>query len=215
MCRPWVRFTVPEELAGTSPPCGTQSPLLTSIICAMRAAHSTVLRLSSSDCSRSSLPERTLRRAALLLLDTLGICAAATSLEPGAPARRVAARLFGATDDRYAARILFDGQQVSLAGAVFASATQIDNLDGHDGYQPTKGHIGVVAVPTLAALAEHRPDLTGPRRSRPSSWATRPPAAPGSLCTPRPGLSRLGSLEPARGSRHGGPVATHERRSAA
>ncbi len=109
-----------------------------------------------------ALPERTAQRAALLLLDTLGICAAAASLEPGVLARRVAARLFGATDDRYAARILFDRQRVSLAGAVFASATQIDNLDGHDGYQPTKGHIGVVAVPTLAALAEHRPDLTGP-----------------------------------------------------
>jgi 2-methylcitrate dehydratase PrpD len=42
------------------------------------------------------------------------------------------------------------------------AATQIDNLDGHDGYSPTKGHIGVAVVPALAALAESRPDLSGP-----------------------------------------------------
>lgn len=108
-----------------------------------------------------ALPESVRRHATLLLLDTIGICAASASIEAGVVARRVAGCLYGATEERYAARILFDGTRVSLAGAVFASSTQIDNLDGHDGYQPTKGHIGVVAVPALAALAEQRPELTG------------------------------------------------------
>ncbi|TIU85749.1 MAG: MmgE/PrpD family protein, partial [Mesorhizobium sp.] len=48
------------------------------------------------------------------------------------------------------------------AGAAFAAATQTDNLDGHDGYPPTKGHIGVAVIPALLALAEEKPELTGP-----------------------------------------------------
>ncbi|MFO1060443.1 MAG: MmgE/PrpD family protein [Dongiaceae bacterium] len=107
-------------------------------------------------------PESARRRAALLLLDTLGICAAAGPMAAGVIARGAATRLYAAGGEADAARMLFDGRRVSLAGAVFAAATQLDNLDGHDGYNPTKGHIGVVVVPTLAALAEHRPDLSGP-----------------------------------------------------
>ncbi|HEX4768994.1 MAG TPA: MmgE/PrpD family protein [Lichenihabitans sp.] len=113
------------------------------------------------DFRPEDFPEMARHRAALLLLDTLGICAAAARMEASVLARRAAMLLHGAGDERYAARMLFDGRRASLAGAAFASATQIDNLDGHDGYNPTKGHIGVVALPTLAALAEHRPDLTG------------------------------------------------------
>jgi len=67
------------------------------------------------------------------------------------PARARAA-LHGAGSGLPATRMLFDGRSVSLAGTVFAAATQIDKLDGHDSYGPTKGHLGVVAVPTLAAL---------------------------------------------------------------
>jgi 2-methylcitrate dehydratase PrpD len=107
-------------------------------------------------------PDSARRRAALLLLDTLGICAAAAPMEAGAIARGIATRLYAAGAASDAACLLFDGRKASLAGAVFAAATQLDNLDGHDGYNPTKGHIGVVVVPALAALAEHRPDLSGP-----------------------------------------------------
>lgn len=48
------------------------------------------------------------------------------------------------------------------AGSAYAAATQTDNLDGHDGYNPTKGHIGVAVVPALCALAETVPDFSGP-----------------------------------------------------
>ncbi len=108
------------------------------------------------------IPPRALERAELLLLDTLGVCAAAAPIEAGRIGREVAGLVFAAGDDRHAARLLFDGSRVSLAGALYAAATQTDNLDGHDGYYPTKGHIGVVAAPALAILAQHRPDLTGP-----------------------------------------------------
>ena len=106
-------------------------------------------------------PEAVLMRARYLLLDTLGVAIAAAPMEAGRIARDAAPMLYGTDDARYRARMLFDGRQASLAGAAFAVATQIDNLDGHDGYSPTKGHIGVAVVPALAALAEQRPDLGG------------------------------------------------------
>jgi 2-methylcitrate dehydratase PrpD len=49
-----------------------------------------------------------------------------------------------------------------MAGAVYAAATQTDNLDGHDGFNPAKGHVGVAVIPALAALAERLPGLSGP-----------------------------------------------------
>lgn len=108
------------------------------------------------------IPASARDRAALMLLDTLGICAAAAPMEAGVLGRKLAVLLHASNDPDHSARMLFDGRSVSLAGAAFAAATQIDNLDGHDGYNPTLGHIGVVAAPTLAVLAQHQPDMTGP-----------------------------------------------------
>jgi 2-methylcitrate dehydratase PrpD len=110
----------------------------------------------------SEFPETAREAAALQFLDTMGILVASGPMAAGVIARDVAALLYSAGPGGPSARMLFDGRSVSLAGAAFAAATQTDNLDGHDGYQPTKGHIGVVAVPGLAALAEGLEDLTGP-----------------------------------------------------
>lgn len=107
------------------------------------------------------IPDLVLDTARLLLLDTLGICIAAAPMRAGELARETAVRLYGAQAAQDQARILFDGRRVSTAGAAFAAATQIDNLDGHDGYNPTKGHIGVAVAPSLVALSEHVPDLSG------------------------------------------------------
>lgn len=107
------------------------------------------------------IPESTLQRAALLLLDTLGICVAAAPMEAGRKGRELATRLYASTDPASQARMLFDGRPVSVAGALYAAANQTDNLDGHDGYNPTKGHIGVVAAPALAILAQSLPSLKG------------------------------------------------------
>ncbi len=110
---------------------------------------------------REDIPPATRAWAKWLLLDTLGVAAAASRLDAGAIARRTAKELYGAPADGPAARILFDGTRVSSAGAGFAGATQIDNLDAHDGYSPVKGHIGVALVPALCALAEAR-RIAGP-----------------------------------------------------
>ena len=110
----------------------------------------------------SVFPAPVLEQASYLLLDTIGIAIAAGPMEAGRIARDTATLLYGSADPQHSARMLFDGRHASIAGAAYAVATQIDNLDGHDGYSPTKGHIGVAVVPALAALAEAKPDLTGP-----------------------------------------------------
>jgi 2-methylcitrate dehydratase PrpD len=106
------------------------------------------------------IPESALERAALLLIDTLGVAAGAAGMEAGRIARDHAFHFHGAGAPEHAARMLFDGRHASIPGAAFAAATQIDNLDAHDGYNPTKGHIGCAVVPALFAFAETRPDLT-------------------------------------------------------
>lgn len=107
------------------------------------------------------IPQATLERVALLLLDTLGIAIAAHPMEAGVLARETAFRLYGAGHEADKAWMMLDGRSASLAGAAFATASQTDNLDGHDGFNPTKGHIGVAVVPALISLAQHLPTLSG------------------------------------------------------
>ena len=107
-------------------------------------------------------PDTALNMAALLLIDTLGVGAGAHRLEPSRIARAFAYDFHASAHPDNSARLLFDGRRVAIPGAAFATATQIDNLDGHDGYNPTKGHIGCAVVPTLLAFADAHPELTGP-----------------------------------------------------
>lgn len=106
-------------------------------------------------------PDEVLDAAALMTLDTLGITIGAGPMQAGRIARDATVALYASEVPESSARMLFDGRRVSLAGAGFAAATQTDNLDGHDGYNPTKGHIGVAVVPALAALAETVADFSG------------------------------------------------------
>jgi 2-methylcitrate dehydratase PrpD len=107
------------------------------------------------------IPEDALDAAATLLIDTLGVAAGAAPMECGRIVRDHAVRFLSASAASDAAPLLFDGRMASLPGAAFALASQIDNLDAHDGLNETKGHIGCAVVPALCALAHHRPDLTG------------------------------------------------------
>jgi 2-methylcitrate dehydratase PrpD len=104
-------------------------------------------------------PGGILRWASLQFLDTIGVTIAWGPMEAGRIARDAAVLLCGA--GWHAARLLFDGLRIRMAGPAFAAANQTDNLDGHDGYSPTKGHIGVAVVPALTALAEAVSDLGG------------------------------------------------------
>lgn len=104
-----------------------------------------------------TIPQAAQNWAALLLLDTLGIAIASGPMEAGVIARNTAHALYGAGPGAPAARMLLDGRAVSPAGAAYAIATQTDNLDAHDGYNPVKGHIGCAVIPALLAFAEGRP----------------------------------------------------------
>jgi 2-methylcitrate dehydratase PrpD len=127
------------------------------------ASHSRFARIGEfilgADASR--VPAEARHFASLLLLDTLGVAAAAQAMEPARIARDAAVRLYGAGAEGPIARMLFDGRTAGVPGAVFAGAAQIDNLDAHDGYNPSKGHTGVVAVPALLAFAQTAAPLTG------------------------------------------------------
>ncbi|KNX41233.1 MmgE/PrpD family protein [Roseovarius tolerans] len=108
-----------------------------------------------------AVPEVVLFQTAALLIDTLGVAAGAAALDVGRIAREFACDFHGAAREEHRATLLFDGRRCAMPGAAWALATQIDNLDAHDGLNATKGHIGCALVPALFAFAEHRPNLTG------------------------------------------------------
>jgi 2-methylcitrate dehydratase PrpD len=113
------------------------------------------------DRALADIPVAIRHFAALLLLDTIGVAAAARAMDAAQIARETALDLYSPRPGGPSARMLFDGRSASVAGAAFAAAAQIDNLDAHDGYNPTKGHIGVAVVPALLCFAQARRDLSG------------------------------------------------------
>lgn len=116
-------------------------------------------RVAEFTLKEQDMPESAMDMAALLLIDTIGVAAGAVKMEAGRIARDYAFGFHGAGSSEHAAHLMFDGRQTSIPGAAFAGATQIDNLDAHDGYNPTKGHIGCAVVPALLAFAEARPTM--------------------------------------------------------
>ena len=110
---------------------------------------------------KPDLPESSIEMADRLLVDTIGVCAGASNLEVGKIAREFASSFIAGDSAQTSTPILFDGRMASLPGAAYAAATQIDNLDGHDGFNPVKGHIGCAVVPALFSFARHLPGLSG------------------------------------------------------
>ncbi len=49
--------------------------------------------------------------------------------------------------------MLLDARTAARSAAAMAGGMMIDSLDGHDGYNPAKGHIGCPLVPALLAIA--------------------------------------------------------------
>ncbi|TBX29163.1 MmgE/PrpD family protein [Nioella sediminis] len=117
-------------------------------------------RIAEFVLAGQDMPQSALNMAATLLIDTVGVAAGAARMEAGRIARDHAFAFHGAGAPEHAAHMMFDGRRASIPGAAFAAATQIDNLDAHDGLNPTKGHIGCAVVPTLFAFAEARPELS-------------------------------------------------------
>ena len=107
------------------------------------------------------IPADVIERARDLILDLIGVSAAAHEITASRLGRDTAVRLFNTGNENGKARILFDGRTASVAGAAYAGATQIDSLDAHDGYSSAKGHAGCGLFPAVLAFAEKDPHLSG------------------------------------------------------
>jgi 2-methylcitrate dehydratase PrpD len=107
------------------------------------------------------IPEEVSERAKDLVLDLIGVSAAAHEINASRIGRETAVHLFNAGTKGDQAQILFDGRTASQVGAAYAGATQIDSLDAHDGFSSAKGHAGCGLFPAVLAFAEGLPDLSG------------------------------------------------------
>lgn len=107
-----------------------------------------------SETSANTIPGDVMHFAKLLILDLTGVAIGASRLDVSRIAADHAVRHWAAGEGAPQARLLFDGRSTSLTGFGFSLATQIDNLDGHDGWQPSKGHAGAALFPALAAFAQ-------------------------------------------------------------
>ena len=116
-----------------------------------------VLGLSPED-----IPSPVMARAEDLVLDLIGVSAAAQDLDASRIVREMAIRQLGAGPGTAPARLLFDNREASPAGAAWAGANQIDSLDAHDGYSPAKGHAGCGLLPGVLAFLEPDAELSGP-----------------------------------------------------
>jgi 2-methylcitrate dehydratase PrpD len=111
--------------------------------------------------SYEDIPVDVIERAKDLILDLIGVSAAAHAIKASRLGRDTAVRLFNTATEADKARILFDGRTASVAGAAYAGATQIDSLDAHDGYSSAKGHAGCGLFPAVLAFAEKDAQFSG------------------------------------------------------
>ena len=96
----------------------------------------------------SDLPETVRHQAVRCLLDTVGTAVAGRQTDCSRIIYNFAAAAFGGSG----ARLWLDGRSVSPPGAALAHGMTIDSLDIHDGYNLTKGHIGVAVIPAVLAI---------------------------------------------------------------
>ncbi|MCG7629501.1 MmgE/PrpD family protein [Epibacterium sp. MM17-32] len=95
-----------------------------------------------------AIPPAVQQQVKLSLLDTLGIALGGLSMRASQLSRD-----FAATAMPGALPMLFDGRPVSLPGWALAAGMTIDALDGHDGFNPAKGHIAAPMMPVALAFA--------------------------------------------------------------
>lgn len=109
-----------------------------------------VLHLDYQDLPAAT--RHTLRRSTL---DTLGVAMVGSTTDMSRRAREFAHRFWGSGADTPAVRMLLDGREASLPGAVMAGAFTIDAVDGHDGHRIAKGHAGSAVYPALLAAVQY------------------------------------------------------------
>ncbi len=97
------------------------------------------------------LPDEVSHFARRWVLDLIGIGAGGSTTDLSKIIRSHAARHFQSHEG--SVPMLFDGRRVSPLGAALAGGMTIDALDGHDGFNPAKGHAGCGVFPAAFALA--------------------------------------------------------------
>jgi len=103
----------------------------------------------------SDIPPEVVTHARYLMLDLLGVAAAGRQTRTADIIIDYALSCMAAGHNSPSVPILFDGRLASTAGAALAGGMMIDAIDAHDGYKPTKGHVGCALLPSiLAALAK-------------------------------------------------------------
>ena len=100
----------------------------------------------------ADLPDEVIAFSRRCLLDLTGILISGKSTELSRLICNHATEQFG--PGKKSATLLLDGRKTSPAGAALANGMTIDSIDAHDGYKPTKGHVGCHVVPTLFAFCE-------------------------------------------------------------
>lgn len=100
------------------------------------------------DFSWDDLPEAAQKQVELSILDLIGVGA-------GGLATRLSEIIRTHAHGEFAGSIpmLFDGRPASATGVALAAGMTIDALDGHDGFNPAKGHIGAPLFPAMLAVA--------------------------------------------------------------
>ena len=103
------------------------------------------------------LPQDVRQQSKLCLLDLIGVGAGGA----GTKLSRII-RDYSALDMSGALPMMFDGRGASAAGVALAGGMTIDALDGHDGFNPAKGHAGCGVLPALYGLAQDLNPVSGP-----------------------------------------------------
>ncbi len=100
------------------------------------------------DLRWDAVPDQVRAQSKLALLDLLGIAAGGASTDLSRIIRDHAVAEFGGP-----LPLVLDGRCASAAGVALALGMTIDALDGHDGFNPAKGHIGCPLFAGLWPLA--------------------------------------------------------------
>ncbi len=107
------------------------------------------------DTRWADLSSKVVDTSKLNLLDTLGVAAGGYQSRTSQIIRETANEEFGGT-----LPMLFDDRTASASGVALAAGMMIDSLDGHDGFNPAKGHIGCPLISALLPIA-HQLDVDG------------------------------------------------------
>ncbi len=101
-----------------------------------------------ADFTLGDSPEEARREVWRSTIDLVGVGLAGSRTEMSRLIRAHAADQWGG-----GVPMLFDDRPASASGAALAGGMSIDSLDGHDGYNPAKGHVGCALFPAVLAFA--------------------------------------------------------------